>query len=124
MSAKLIIVTLIIFTRYPTPGKVKTRLIPAVGAAGAAMLHRQMTEATLDKARALSQHMPVEIAVHFDGGDRDRIVDWLGSDLSYRSQGEGDLGMRMDRSIAAACQSAERVVLIGRADCGDPGTSL
>jgi uncharacterized protein len=114
--AKSIIVTLIIFTRYPTPGKVKTRLIPAVGAAGAAMLHRQMTEATLDKARALSQRLLVAIAVHFDGGDRDRIVDWLGSDLSYRSQGEGDLGMRMDGSIAAACQSAERVVLIGT-DC-------
>ena len=107
---------LMIFTRYPTPGKVKTRLIPAVGAAGAAMLHRQMTEATLSKARELSEQISVTIAVHFDGSDRDRMVDWLGSDLSYQAQGEGDLGVRMERSISMACQSAERVVLIGT-DC-------
>lgn len=35
---------LIIFTRYPEPGKTKTRLIPVVGEIGAANLHRQMTE--------------------------------------------------------------------------------
>jgi len=102
---------LIIFTRYPTPGAVKTRLIPAVGAAGAAMLHRQMTESTLCKARELCQ----PIAVHFDGSDSQQMADWLGTDLVYQSQGSGDLGVRMDRSIASACQSA-RVVLIGT-DC-------
>ena len=107
---------LIIFTRYPTPGAVKTRLIPAVGAAGAAMLHRQMTEATLCKARELRQRMPGSIAVHFDGSDSQQMADWLGIDLVYRSQGEGDLGVRMDRSIASACQSVDRVILIGT-DC-------
>lgn len=103
---------LIIFTRYPTPGAVKTRLIPAVGAVSAAMLHRQMTEFTLCKARELSQ----PIAVHFDGSDSQQMADWLGTDLVYQSQGEGDLGVRMDRSIASACQSADRVILSGT-DC-------
>ena len=103
---------LIIFTRYPTPGAVKTRLIPAVGAVSAAMLHRQMTESTLCKARELSQ----PIAVHFDGSDSQQMADWLGTDLVYQSQGEGDLGVRMDRSIASACQSADRVILSGT-DC-------
>jgi glycosyltransferase A (GT-A) superfamily protein (DUF2064 family) len=32
-------VRLVIFTRYPEPGKAKTRLIPALGAEGAAALH-------------------------------------------------------------------------------------
>ena len=107
---------LIIFTRYPTPGAVKTRLIPAVGAAGAAMLHRQMTESTLCKARELCQRMSGSIAVHFDGSDSQQMADWLGTDLVYQSQGSGDLGVRMDRSIASACQSAARVILIGT-DC-------
>lgn len=103
---------LIIFTRYPTPGAVKTRLIPAVGAVSAAMLHRQMTEFTLCKARELYQ----PIAVHFDGSDSQQMADWLGTDLVYQSQGEGDLGVRMARSIASACQSADRVILSGT-DC-------
>ena len=107
---------LIIFTRYPTPGAVKTRLIPAVGTVAAAMFHRQMTEATLCKARELRQRMPGSIAVHFDGSDSQQMADWLGIDLVYRSQGEGDLGVRMDRSIASACQSVDRVILIGT-DC-------
>jgi uncharacterized protein len=112
-------VTLIIFTRYPTPGAVKTRLIPAVGAVGAAMLHRQMTENTLCKARELR----TRIAVHFDGSDRQQMADWLGTDLVYQSQGAGDLGVRMDRSITSACQSADRVVLIGT-DCPELTTEI
>ncbi|MEJ2168327.1 MAG: hypothetical protein P8X90_22650 [Desulfobacterales bacterium] len=35
---------LIIFSRYPEPGTTKTRLIPALGAEGAADLQRRMTE--------------------------------------------------------------------------------
>jgi uncharacterized protein len=109
--------SLIIFTRYPTPGKVKTRLIPAVGADGAALLHRQMSQRTLDRARELRERLPVSISVHFDGSDRQQMANWLGADLVYRSQGEGDLGIRMDRSISVAHQQgAERVVLIGT-DC-------
>ncbi len=115
---------LIIFTRYPTPGATKTRLIPALGAAGAAKLHRQMTEATIARARELRQQLQIEIAVHYDGSDRQQMVDWLGDDLSYQSQGEGDLGLRMARSIATACQSGgDRVVLIGT-DCPGITTEL
>jgi uncharacterized protein len=115
---------LIIFTRYPTPGATKTRLIPALGAAGAAKLHRQMTERVLKQARALRQQLEIEIAVHYDGGDLQQMVDWLGTDLSYQSQGEGDLGLRMARSISTACESgSDRVVLIGT-DCPDITTEL
>ena len=35
---------ILIFTRYPVPGKVKTRLIPALGPERAVRLHRRMTE--------------------------------------------------------------------------------
>jgi uncharacterized protein len=108
---------LIIFTRYPTPGTVKTRLIPAVGADGAANLHRQMTENTLRQARELAAQLPISIAIHFDGNNPQQMVDWLGADLVYQSQCAGDLGVRMARSITTAYQAgAERVVLIGT-DC-------
>ncbi|MBW2573780.1 MAG: hypothetical protein JRE61_16065, partial [Deltaproteobacteria bacterium] len=44
---------LIIFTRYPETGTTKTRLIPLLGAKGAAELHRKMTEHTLAKLERL-----------------------------------------------------------------------
>lgn len=108
--------SLIIFTRYPEPGKAKTRLIPALGAAGAAELHRQMTESTIAKARSLPN---IEIAVYFTGGSLAQMQHWLGHDLAYRLQHSGDLG---DRLIAAFQTEFDRgaqfVVAIGT-DCPD-----
>jgi uncharacterized protein len=108
---------LIVFTRYPVPGKTKTRLIPALGAAGAADLHRQMTESTLAQVRQLRTD-GVAIEIHYAGATADReLADWLGADLVYRSQGDGDLGERMALSIETALQAGhDRVIIIGT-DC-------
>ncbi|MBW1669338.1 MAG: hypothetical protein JRJ66_15085 [Deltaproteobacteria bacterium] len=38
---------LIVFGRYPVPGKTKTRLIPVLGKAGAAELQREIAEKVL-----------------------------------------------------------------------------
>lgn len=86
---------LIIFTRYPEPGKAKTRLIPALGADGAAQLHRHMTERTIEQARHLSQRHPISIEVYFTGGTVEQMQSWLGQDLHYREQARGDLGERL-----------------------------
>ncbi|MER3588084.1 MAG: hypothetical protein C4322_07470, partial [Mastigocladus sp. ERB_26_1] len=59
---------LIIFTRYPEPGLTKTRLIPALGARGAANLQRQMTEYTLSKVRELQKAIAISVEVRFSGG--------------------------------------------------------
>jgi glycosyltransferase A (GT-A) superfamily protein (DUF2064 family) len=52
---------LVLFTRFPTPGQAKTRLIPALGAEGAAALHRHLTERTLDAMYAVS--LPIDLLV-------------------------------------------------------------
>ncbi len=112
---------LIIFTRYPEPGKTKTRLIPALGTVGAANLQRQMTEHTLSQVKQLQASTAISLEVRFAGGDSQLMQDWLGSDLIYQSQGEGDLGKRMMRSLLYAFQkNAEQVVIIGT-DC--PGVN-
>ncbi len=111
--------TLIIFTRYPEPGKTKTRMIPALGEEGAATLQRQMTEDTLAKAKKLQGFYPVSVEIHFAGGNQPLMQAWLGADVIYHHQSEGDLGKRMasafERSFAAGMTS---VVIIGT-DCPD-----
>ncbi|MEB3181721.1 MAG: TIGR04282 family arsenosugar biosynthesis glycosyltransferase, partial [Nostocaceae cyanobacterium] len=108
---------LIIFSRYPEPGKTKTRLIPALGAQGAANLQRQMTEYTLSQVRAIKNTLDISIEICFAGGNQQLMQDWLGSDLIYQEQGEGDLGCRMARSLALAFRNhAQQVVIIGT-DC-------
>ncbi|MDM9381063.1 TIGR04282 family arsenosugar biosynthesis glycosyltransferase [Chlorogloeopsis sp. ULAP01] len=115
---------LIIFTRYPESGKTKTRLIPALGNEGAASLHRQMTEYTLLQVKELQKVIPVSLEVRFAGGNSQLMQDWLGSDLVYQSQGGGDLGKRMERSLVNAFQTgAESAVIIGT-DCPSLNTNI
>ncbi len=64
---------LIIFTRYPEPGKTKTRLIPALGPEGAADLHRQMIDSTLTWARQLKNNSAVSLEFCYEGGDERRV---------------------------------------------------
>ena len=93
------------------PGRVKTRLIPALGAEGAAALAQEMLERTL--ADALATGLAVELC-----GDPDP-VDWYeGPPVALRAQGEGGLGERLARAAGRAIDGGERALLIG-ADCPD-----
>lgn len=115
---------LIIFTRYPEPGRTKTRLIPVLGAEGAATLQRQMTEHKLAEASQLQAVYPVSIEVHFTGGNQPLMQEWLGSNLIYQRQSEGDIGCRMASAFQASFQAGmDRVVLIG-IDCPDLNAQL
>lgn len=115
---------LLIFTRYPEPGKTKTRLIPTLGAKGAATLQQEMTEHTLSKARELQKRRLLSLEVRFTGGSLLLMQNWLGSDIIYQPQGDGNLGARMARSLAVAFQDGiARVVVIGT-DCPNLNADL
>jgi uncharacterized protein len=104
---------LILFSRYPIAGQAKTRLIPALGATGAAQLQRQMTEWTFAMAMACA----VSVQICFCGGTIAQMRQWLGDGPDYQPQGDGDLGERMARAVESAlAQGYQRVVIIGT-DC-------
>ncbi len=105
---------LIIFTRYPEPGTTKTRLIPLLGAVGAADLQRNMTEHTLVQVKRLSTSRELSVEIRYEGGNESLMKNWLGPDFDYRSQGRGDLGLRMQRSLEDAFRAgATEAVIIG-----------
>jgi rSAM/selenodomain-associated transferase 1 len=115
---------LIIFTRYPEPGKTKTRLIPILGAEGAAILQRQMTEQKLSEVKKLQSFYPLLVEVHFTGGNEQLMQAWLGSSITYKKQSEGDIGNRMAAAFQAAFKGGmNSVVLIG-IDCPDLNAKL
>ena len=108
---------LIIFTRYPTPGKTKTRLIPALGEAGAAALQRQMTEHTLGRAQVCQQQRSLAIEICFTGATQAAMTTWLGPQWAYQSQGTGSLGDRLEQAFRRAEKIGySRTVVIG-IDC-------
>ncbi|HEX8571623.1 MAG TPA: TIGR04282 family arsenosugar biosynthesis glycosyltransferase [Allosphingosinicella sp.] len=100
---------IVIFAKQPVSGRVKTRLIPALGADGAAALAREMLEATVEEA--LATGLAVELC-----GDPDPAR-WSEPrpGLALAAQGEGGLGERLARA-AERVLGNEPVLLTG-ADC-------
>ncbi|MBI5250434.1 MAG: TIGR04283 family arsenosugar biosynthesis glycosyltransferase [Desulfomonile tiedjei] len=106
---------IIVFCRYPVPGKTKTRLIPALGPRGAADYHRFLTELTVDKASdACRDNSRRTVEVHYTGVDARFMSEWLGPHLVYSDQATGDLGQRMNSAFEEVFRNgAKRAILIG-----------
>ncbi len=82
---------LILFTRYPVPGEAKTRLIPAIGSQKAALVHKRLTEQTVETLRATGE----SVQIAYTGGSAPQFAEWLGADLDYQAQVEGDLTAKL-----------------------------
>ncbi|MEJ5357417.1 MAG: TIGR04283 family arsenosugar biosynthesis glycosyltransferase [Desulfobacterales bacterium] len=105
---------LILFTRAPRSGAVKTRLIPLLGPSGAAAFHRRLTEHALRAARQAAARRDARLVVFHDGGGDAEMAAWLGGDLRFLAQEGGDLGCRMRAAFSRAfAEGAARCVLIG-----------
>ena len=104
-----------VFAKAPVAGAAKTRLIPLLGAAGAAKLHGRLIERALATACAAAP---------------DALVLWCAPDAAHpflqsaaQQYGAGlqvqhgaDLGARMAHAFTATLQQAKYVICIG-ADC-------
>lgn len=97
----------VVFARAPSPGKVKTRLIPLLGAAGAAALHAALLEDTLRK-------------VSRSQGFRDRYLFLCGNGCRASSAGfwvlrqrGRALGERLSHAFARLLPKHSSVVILG-----------
>lgn len=104
--------------KFPQPGKVKTRLIPALGEKRACLLYQQLVRATLRQVR-LCKAISCGAVTAFvaDAPSEAAVRTWLGDGLRVRGQSEGNLGQRMCNAFAAAfSEQAQPLVMIG-GDC-------
>lgn len=85
---------IIVFAKAPVAGEAKTRLISALGAEGAAALHRALVRRTVATA-LVAEVGPVEVCCSPDAAHP--FFGALGVTLTQ--QGEGDLGARMHRAL-------------------------
>lgn len=108
----------VIFAKAPVAGAVKTRLIPALGADGAAALAVRMLKATV--AEAVESGLEVELCVSPDA-DAPQWRSLLPS-VSVTDQGGGDLGQRLSRAAERVIGDGRAVLLIGT-DCPQLGAS-
>lgn len=107
--------SILIFARAPVPGNVKTRLIPLLGAHGAAALQRRLTEHALAVAHE-SGIGPVELwcTPSIDDAFFQTCRERFKTEL--HPQCEGDLGMRMLDAFENALGRSRHALLTG-SDC-------
>jgi uncharacterized protein len=105
----------IVFAKAPVPGEAKTRLIPAIGAAQAALMHAALTERAIVTAQNSSS---ADVELCCTPNSAEAFFQYCAEDfaVSLTEQGDGDLGQRMLRALDSALEYIDKVIIIG-ADC-------
>lgn len=115
-------VHIIIFAKAPLAGFAKTRLIPALGAEGAAALAKRMLLHTLHEAiQARIGSVELCITPSLDESAWQSFAAPLGIVIS--EQGEGDLGARLACAAQRTLERGESVLLVGT-DCVEMSAEL
>lgn len=104
---------LAIFTRSPVPGRCKTRLIPLLGAEGAACFQRALFADVLLKAGALRGKMAIYVAATGAGVCRDPALRQRVSSFKLLRQRGSDLGERLENVFRQLLRQHSSVVVIG-----------
>lgn len=105
---------LVIMTKFPEPGKVKTRLGASIGNEASCQLHRAMVQHLLENT--LPNLTSIQVRFHVAAGSDAEVTDWL-SGAHWQRQVEGDLGFKMQSAIEASLHEGAKKVLIIGTDC-------
>jgi uncharacterized protein len=106
---------ILVFARAPVAGAAKTRLIPLLGAEGAAALHRRLLLQAIAVAAATA---PGKLDLWCSPDDSHPFLQAAASRHGARLQVQqgADLGARMAHAFAQALQQSRQAIIIGT-DC-------
>ena len=112
---------LAVFLKFPTPGKVKTRLAAGLGDEQAASLYRQWITDVLNPLQVLRPASA--ILGYFTGAEADGFSPWSHLVDEWLPQPAGDLGRRLDFAFQTLHRRFAKVAAIGT-DCLDLSADL
>ena len=105
---------LIVFAKAPVAGLAKTRLIPSLGAAGAADLaHRLLVHSLAQAADLQLQHWELCVTPDTHHPAFVHAASQAQGRLKLTIQGDGDLGARMSRAFDRVLANHDKVLLMG-----------
>lgn len=86
----------VVLTKSPEPGRVKTRLAADIGPRSAATLHEAMVWETLERAKASGLPVTVSLDGPLDSSFAQRLVQ---DGIAVEAQAKGDLGARLRHAL-------------------------
>jgi uncharacterized protein len=108
--------TLLVFLKYPEPGRVKTRLAGSIGPQRAAELYRQWIEIVFSRVQPLRGS--TRVVACYDGAPPEAFDPWHASADDWWAQPPGDLGIRLDSAFRRWQTEGHPAAAIGT-DCLD-----
>lgn len=105
-------VCVIVYAKAPVPGQVKTRLMPALDAEQAALLHAALVERALETALA-ADPAGVELCCAPDASHTFFETCAEDFEVDLTEQGDGNLGERMRRTLEHALEDFDAAIIIG-----------
>ena len=110
--------TLIIFIKYPEPGKVKTRLAHDIGESEAARIYSVMAESIIEKTSDSSNYSTI---IFYNPPEKeDEIKEWINKkEVQYMPQAGNILGDKISNAFEKVFSTGtDKAVIIG-SDCID-----
>jgi rSAM/selenodomain-associated transferase 1 len=109
---------LIIFIRFPCPGKVKARLARTLGSEKAAVFYQLCAQQIVGEL----DRVPGEVKKYLsysDKSDKDELQYWIGYRFRLIPQAEGDLGQRLEQSFRSFLEGVSGKAIIMASDVPD-----
>lgn len=110
---------ILLFIKYPEPGKVKSRLARDLGEDITVELYKNFVLDILSSMREIEADLKI---CYYPPDREERFAEWLGGDHNYIPQDGEDLGERMEKGLARAFSEGYRRAIIIGSDSPDlPG---
>ena len=118
MNKSIVPAALLVFLRFPRPGKVKTRLAQSLGEKRAAQFYRICADAILSEISRLPEKVERYIFCA-DKTDEPEVRRWAGTGFHFAVQ-EGDgLGQRLENAFSSVFENGVQKAVIVASDVPD-----
>lgn len=108
---------IIIFAKYPEPGKVKTRLAASIGKEKAAEFYDNCAKKTKKECLKI-----VDLERYFffaESKNYEKVMEWIGNGFHFYAQSNGNLGDRIKAAFQVVFKEGNDKVIIIGTDCPD-----
>jgi rSAM/selenodomain-associated transferase 2/rSAM/selenodomain-associated transferase 1 len=112
--------SLIIFARFPSPGKVKTRLASDIGDELAAEFYKSCAEHVFRESAKSSERVQ-RYLFYSDAHDSKEIQHWAGTQFNFVAQVGGDIGRRLEHAFGTVFEHGAKKAIVLATDV--PGLS-
>jgi len=104
--------SIIIFTRYPIEGKVKTRLASTIGNHHAKEFYKMISEIIINDTKLIRNSY--KYVFYSDEAEKEMVKKWLGRSFLYSHQEGKELGERMTNAFRKVfSHGAKKAIIIG-----------